>query len=72
MNLLFTYDNIYQLKDNSKIYIENKNSIDNFLYSKKLHSFLNIAIVFCTKDLNEILKIFRNDLLEDYDQFRKT
>jgi len=67
MNFLFNYDNIYRLKDDSKIYIESKNNVDSFLHSKKSHSFPDIATAFCTKDLNEIFEVFRNSLLENYD-----
>ena len=39
MNLLFNHNNIYRLKDDAKIYIEGKNSVDNFLHSKEPHPF---------------------------------
>lgn len=61
INFLFNYN-----KNNSKIYIENKNNINNFFYLKKLYSFSNIATTFCTKNLNKIFEIFRNNLFENY------
>jgi len=58
MNLLFNHNNIYRLKDDAKIYIEGKNSVDNFLHSKGPHPFPDIATIFCTKGSNEISKCF--------------
>ncbi len=54
-------------EENSKVYIDDKNNVNNFLHSKEPHFFLDNATAFCTKDSIKIFEVFWHDLFEDYD-----